>query len=65
MFFNIYHLIEKNVKTETKMIFNDYMKEFNKILTTFIRIKNRRKFSYKFNNVKTILLMHQKLIIIR
>ena len=58
MFFNIYHLIEENVKTKTKMIFNDYMKEFNKILTTFIRVKNRRKFFYKFNNVETILLMY-------
>ena len=65
MFFNVYHLIEKDVKTETKMIFNDYIKEFNKILTTLIRIKNRREFSHKFNNVEIILLIHQKLNIIR
>ena len=58
MFSNAYYLIEKNVKTETKMIFNNYMKEFNKILTTFIRMKNRRKLFHKFNNVETILLMH-------
>ena len=65
MFFNVYHLIEKNVKTETKVIFNDYMKELNKALTTFIRIRNRRKFFYKLNNVEIILLMYQKLSIIR
>ena len=58
MFFNIYYLIEENVETKTKIIFNDYMKKFNKTLTTFIRMKNRRKFFYKFNNVKTILLMY-------
>ena len=58
MFFNVYHLIEKNVKTKTKMIFNDHMKKLNKTLTTFIRVKNRREFFYKFNNVETILLMY-------
>ena len=65
MFINIYHLTEKDVKTETKMIFNNYIKEFNKTLTTFIRVKNRRKLLYKLNNVETILLMHQKLNMIR
>ena len=58
MLFNAYYLMKENVKTETKMIFNDYMKEFNKILITLIRVKNRREFFHKFNNVKTILLMH-------
>ena len=58
MFFNIYHLIEKDVETKMKVIFNDYIKELNKVLTTFIRVKNRREFLYKFNNVETILLMH-------
>ena len=58
MFINIYHLIKENVKTETKMIFNNYIKEFNKTLTTLIRVKNRRELSHKFNNVETILLIH-------
>ena len=58
MFINIYHLTEENAEIKTKMIFNNYIKEFNKVLTTFIRVKNRREFSYKFNNVETILLMH-------
>ena len=40
------------------MIFNNYMKKLNKILTTFIQIKNRREFSHKLNNVKIILLIH-------
>ena len=58
MLLNAYHLIKENVKTETKIIFNDYMKELNKVLTTFIRVKNRREFLHKFNNVETILLIH-------
>ena len=58
MFINIYYLTEKDVETETKMIFNDYMKELNKTLTTLIRVKNRREFSHKFNNIEIILLMY-------
>ena len=61
MFINIYHLIKENVKTKTKMIFNDHMKEFNKTLTAFIRVRNRYEFFHKFNNVEIILLIHQKL----
>ena len=58
MFFNIYHLIKKDVETETKVIFNNYIKKLNKALTTFIRVKNRRKLFHKFNNIETILLMY-------
>ena len=58
MLVNIYHLIKEDVETETKMIFNNYMKKLNKALTTFIRVKNRREFFHKLNNVKTILLMY-------
>ena len=58
MLFNAYHLIEENVKAKTKMIFNNYIKEFNKTLTILIRIENRREFSHKFNNIETILLIY-------
>ena len=65
MFTDIYHLTEEDVKTETKMILNDYIKELNKILTTFIRVKNRRELSHKFSSVEIILLIYQKLSMIR
>ena len=65
MLVDIYHLTEENVEAETKVVLNDHMNELNKILTTFIRVENRREFSHKLINTKTILLMHQKLNMIR
>ena len=58
MFSDAYYLTEENIKTKTKMIFNNYMKKLNKTLTTFIRVKNRRELFYKLSNVKTILLIY-------
>ena len=58
MFSDAYHLTEENIKTKAKMILNDHMKKLNKVLTAFIRVRNRREFFHKFSNVETILLMY-------